>query len=149
MTTKEIISAITSRDTHLVWQSSCEICSLAQDREKIVPLIPYLPEIKSKTKGLNMGGGFAPNQRFIDYAIRVIEFHRDYNECPCKLYAGHEMIDPKKEEEKGFVKIRDTVLLEGNWIDYYKVECTRCGHLHKVIERDYHYTWWGWSEWDQ
>ena len=87
MNTLQLIADITSRDTHKVWSSSCEIISLGQDERSIQPLIEYLPLIKKKAKNLAMGGTFAPNQRFVDFAIRTIEFHRDSIECSCTLYA--------------------------------------------------------------
>ncbi len=80
----KIIAGITSGDSQNVWFASCEIISLGQDAEKIKPLIAYLPLIKEKTKGVEMGGLYAPNQRFVNFAIRTIEFHRDSIACPCK-----------------------------------------------------------------
>jgi hypothetical protein len=145
MTTEQILEHITSRDTHKVWLSSCEIISIGQDRDKISPLIKHLPEIKEQTKGLDMGGAFAPNQRFIDFAIRTIEFHRDSAECTCNLYPEHESIDPHREVEKGNIQILSTTRIENKWVDYYSAVCKKCGQEFKIIEREYHYTWWGWT----
>jgi hypothetical protein len=86
MTTEEIVKYMTSRDTHKVWESACEIINAGQNRTLVAPLIRYLPEIKSCTAGLDMGGAFAPNQRFIDFAITTIEFHKDNESCPCALF---------------------------------------------------------------
>ena len=144
MNTKEIIEEITSRDTHKVWSASCRIISESQNREEINPLIPYLSEIKKKTKGLNMGGVFAANQRFVDFAIKVIEFHRDSGACPCALYLEHG-VDPNKEVVKGNVKINETVRIDGKWVDYYTVSCEKCLEEYKVIEREGHYMWWEWT----
>jgi hypothetical protein len=60
---EKIIADITSGDSQKVWSASCEIISLGQDAEKIKPLIAFLPLIKEKTKGVEMCGLFAPNQR--------------------------------------------------------------------------------------
>ena len=87
MDTQQLIADITSCDTHKVWSSSCEIIALGQNAKQIKPLIEYLPLIKKRTGRLVMGGMFAPNQRFVDFAIRTIEFHRDSIECYCTLYA--------------------------------------------------------------
>ena len=146
ITTEGILRDITSRDTLRVWESSCRIANLSQDRDKILPLIPYLPEIQSKTSGLEMGGVFAPNQRFVDFAIKTLQFHRDSRECPCSLYSGLDGFNPPSEEKKGNVKILSTVREHGGYVDYYKVRCCKCGQTYKVIERDYHYTWWGWTK---
>lgn len=144
MTTAEIIENITSRDTHKVWLSACEIISLGQNREKIPPLIEHLPEIIEKTKGLEMGGLFAPNQRFVDFAIRTIEFHRDRQNCPCELFTGHG-VDPHREVEKGNIEIIETVHEQGSLVDYYLANCLKCLQKFKIIEWEYHYTWWGWE----
>jgi hypothetical protein len=146
MTTEQIIEDITSRDTHKVWSASCEIISLCQDRNRIFPLIEHLPEIKKQTQGLEMGGAFAPNQRFIDFAIRVIEFHRNSPECTCSLYPEHESIDPHREAGKGSIEILGTSYIEERWVDYYSAACKKCGQKFKIIEREYHYTWWGWTK---
>lgn len=63
MDVKQLIDEITSRDTHQVWRSACEIIALGQDPERIRPLIDALPVIEEATKNLEMGGLFAPNQR--------------------------------------------------------------------------------------
>lgn len=145
MNTEEIIEEITSRDTHKVWRSSCHIITISQNHEEIRPLIEYLSEIKKKTKGLNMGGAFAPNQRFVDFAIKVLEFHKDSCECPCSLYLGHG-VDPNKEVAKGNVKMIETVRIDGKWVDFYTVSCEKCGEEYRVIEREGHYMWWEWAK---
>jgi hypothetical protein len=144
-TAKQIIEDITSRDTHKVWLSSCEIIKSGQNHSIITPLVEYLPEIKEKTKGLDMGGLVASNQRFVDFAIRTIEFHRDSKECPCILYKEHETFNPKEEAEKGNIKIIETIMIDENYPDYYLAECLRCGRKIKISEREYHYTWWQWE----
>ena len=146
MTTEQILEDITSRDTTKVWSSSCEIISLGQDRDKIFPLIKHLPEIKKRTQGLDMGGIFAPNQRFIDFAVRTIEFHRDSSECTCNLYPEHPSSDPNREADRGNIDILNTKYTEDKWLDYYLAACKKCGQKYKLIERDYHYTWWGWTK---
>ena len=145
MTTAEIIENITSRDTHKVWLVVCEIIRLGQNREQILPLIEYLPEIIEKTKGLEMGGIFAPNQRFVDFAIRTIEFHRDSQNCPCTLFAEHG-VDPHKEVEKGNIEITETVYEQEPWVDYYLANCRKCLQKFKIIERESHYMWWAWGK---
>jgi len=92
-----------------------------------------------------MGGVFAPNQRFVDFAIKVIEFHRDSNECVCNLYLGHG-VDPNKEVAKGNVKILETVRMDGKWVDFYTVGCEKCSDKYKVIERESHHMWWEWAK---
>lgn len=146
----EIIEKITSKDSTKVWSASCEIIKQVQDKRIITPQIPHLPHIIQSTKGLEMGGLLASNQRFVDYAIKTIEFHRDSKECTCNLYLGPESVmpDPNREQVSGYVKIIDTKLSEDQRIDFYKVECKRCRKLYKVIEREYHFVWWGWTKWE-
>jgi len=158
MTAEEIIESITSRDTHKVWESACEIINCGQDRTLVAPLIKYLPEIKSSTAGLDMGGAFAPNQRFIDFAITTIEFHKDNEGCPCALFTKkykftndvvkkeiqYEGFNPDKEAKKGNIKIVDTTYIDNNWVNYYMVECAKCATRYKVEEREGHFMFWRW-----
>ena len=114
MNTQEILDKITSRDTHKVWESSCEIISESQNFEEIFPLIDFLSIIREKTKNLDMGGALAPNQRFVDYAIIIIEFHKKKSACSCRLYLEEfELNDPNKEQKKGNVSIESQEL--GYW----------------------------------
>ena len=158
MTTKEIIEYITSQDRQQVWESACKIIDLGQDHEKIVPFIEYLPQIKERTVGLDMGGGFAPNQRFIDFAVKTIEFHKENKECSCALFVEkykltnddvdremqYECFNPKKEVEKGNIEILEEIVVPKEWIIDYVVKCLKCGQKFKVEQREYHYTWWHW-----
>lgn len=147
MNTDEIIKKMTSRDTDQVWSAANEIISLGQDRDRILPLIPFLPSIIEKTKGLEMGGLYAPNSRFIDQAIRTLEFHRDSKECSCRLYEMNGL-SPEREVSRGNIKILETVKTAEGYVDFYKVECNLCQRHFKVIERESHYMWWGWSVWE-
>lgn len=146
MSTEEIVRDITSRDPSRVWSSACQIADLCQIRERILPLIPYLSEIQTKTVGLELGGAFAPNQRFINFAIKTLQFYRDGDECPCNLYRELDSFDPAAEKEKGNITILDLVSEDGRYVDYYSVRCNKCRQVYKIIERDYHYTWWGWTK---
>lgn len=106
-----------------------------------------------------MAGAFAPNQRFIDFAVVTIEFYKTVGKCPCALFTEkfkltkdvfkrkiqYEGFNPNKEAEKGNVKILDTVYIDNNWIDYYLVECEKCTAHYKVEEREGHYTFWSWK----
>ena len=123
-----------------------------------MPLVEYLPQIKEKTIGLNMGGAFAPNQRYIDFAIKTIEFHKENKECSCALFVEkykltndvvsreiqYECFNPQKEVEKENVEIVEKIVIPEKWITDYVVKCLKCGQKFKVEEREYHYTWWNW-----
>ena len=74
MTTTELINKIISNDTHNVWESSCRVIELSQNQKEIEQLFEFLPLIKEKTFGLNLGGMFAPNQRFVDLLLKSLNF---------------------------------------------------------------------------
>lgn len=159
MTTEEIYEYIISRDQDKVWKSACEIIDSGQNHRKIKPLVEFLPLIVERTKNLNLGGMFASNQRFVDFAIKTINFHKNEKVCYCGLYVEkyfltndivkrelqYECFNPNKELEKGNIDIIDIIRIENKWIDYYKVECKKCKKRYKVEERDGHYMFWNWS----
>ncbi len=163
MTTEGIIENITSRDTTEVCKSACEIINLGQDHNKIISLVKFLPLIREKTLNLYLGGMFASNQRFVDFAIKTIEFHVEQKYCYCELYVEkyfltddvmrrklqYECFNPKNEVEKGNIKILETIKIEDNWIDYYIVECKRCLKKYRVEERGGHYVFWNWKKMDK
>ncbi len=144
-TTKEIINKISSKDSHQIWESSCEIIALGQDREAIKPLLDLTNKIDGLTKGIDLGGAFARNSRFLSGAIKTLEFHRDSYSCTCALYGLHDCMNPRKELEKGFLKIDNTIRIEDKWVDYYEASCTRCNQKFKIEEREGHYMWWKWE----
>ena len=135
-----------SRDKTRVWRASCTIISLGQQPEHFPVLIEHLPQILKKTRWLNLGGALAPKQRFLDYAVKTIEFHRDSTECPCALYTGHTGFDPRKEDGRKHITLLETVTLDGGYPDYHRVQCKRCGQRFKALEREYHFTWWKWEK---
>lgn len=141
--TKQLIADMTSRDEQKVKSASCEIIQCVQNRGIIVPLIEYLPKIKN----VKLTGGFiAPNQRFVNFAIRIIEFYRDSNNCPCELYKEYDRFDPEIEAGKGNIKIKN--ILSDNCYPEYLTECLKCGANFKISHREYHYTWWEWENID-
>ena len=160
MTAAKILAYLISKDTQKVWEAACAIIAMGQDHTKIEPFISHLPLIQQATANLKMGGAFAPNQRFIDFALKTIEFHRDQNSCTCALYTAkytsnisgtkraiqYESFNPNKEVDKGNVKIMERVYLEGNWIDHYLISCLKCTQQFKVEEREGHYMFWSWKK---
>lgn len=143
---EQIMAKITSRDTHQVWSAACEIITFSQNRGAILPLIGHLQEIQEKTKGLEMGGAFAPNQRFVDFAIRIIEFYRDSDACSCNLYLEHS-IDPNKEAANGYVRI--TKETQGNWETDFEATCLKCAQPFNVNQNDGgHFSYFTWSKAD-
>lgn len=160
MTTDEIIKTITSKDEHQVWKSACEVITIGQNHQKIEALIKHLPIIKENTKNLNLGGMFASNQRFVDFAIKTIEFHKIERNCYCGLFVEkyfltndavkrelqYECFNPNNEVEKGNITIVETIQIDNKWVDYYLVKCNICKQLYKVEEREGHYMFWNWSK---
>lgn len=144
-TIKEIINKISSKDSHQIWESSCEIIALGQDREAIKPLLILTDKIDELTKGVELGGAFAPNPRFLIGAKKTLEFHKDSDTCACVLYGLHDCMNPNKEVDKGFLKIDNIVRIENKWVDYYEASCTRCSQKFRIEEREGHYMWWEWK----
>ena len=145
MTIEEIINKISSKDSHQIWESSCGIIALGQDRDSTKSLIHLTNKIDDITKDIKLGGAFASNKRFVNGAIKTLEFHRDSKECTCQLYGIHDCMNPNDEVKKGYLVINNTVRIDGKWVDYYEVTCTRCQQNFQVEEREGHYKWWGWK----
>ncbi len=144
-TTKVLIDDMLSEDSKRIWSASCEIISLGQNHETIMEFVPYLSEIKSKTKNVELGGLIHPNKRFLKQAIETIEWHMSGKGCPCCLL--RENSNPRQLEAEGYITITDTVHMnESGYVDYYLVRCNRCKAKYKVEEREYHSTWWDWIQ---
>lgn len=139
----EIIQDMLSFDAKKVWGASCAICSLSQNHERIVQILPYEEKIKLATKGINLGGSLAPNHRFLKKVFEILAFHKANKGCPCCLL--DEDFNPKHVLEDGYVILVDTIYIQDSrYIDYYVVKCRNCGTMYQVEEREYHYPWWNW-----
>jgi hypothetical protein len=145
MTSIEIINKIASRDKHQILEAACEIIALGQDREAIKPLLGLINQIDDLTYGIELGGAFAPNSRFISGAKTTLNFHKDSDECTCNLFGIHEQMNPNKEVEKGYLKIHTITRIEEKWVEFYKASCTRCHQQFKIEEAESHYMWWDWK----
>ncbi len=144
-TTKELIDDMLSKDPKRIWCASCEIISLGQNHDRIMELVPYLSQIKSKTNNVELGGLIHPNSRFLKQAIETIEWHMKEKSCPCCLLG--ESSNPIQLEADEYITITDTVYInKSNYVDYYLVRCNRCETKYKVEEREYHSTWWNWVQ---
>lgn len=145
MTSIEIVNKIASRDSHQIWEAACEIIALGQDREAIKPLLGLINQIDNLTNGIDLGGAFTPNSRFITGAKKTLNFHKDSDECTCNLYGILEQMNPNKEVEKGYLKIHNITRIEDKWVEYYEASCTRCNQQFKIEEGESHYMWWEWK----
>lgn len=141
--TKELIEDMLSEDAQRIWSASCGIISLGQNHERIMELVPYLTQMKSKTNNIELGGLIHPNSRLLKKAFEVIEWHSNGVGCSCSLLG--EDSNPRHLEEDGYITITDTVYMNNsNYIDYYLAICHNCQTQYKIEEREYHSLWWNW-----
>ena len=126
----EIISNLSSRDSHKVYLATNEIIQNFHSSSFIRPFIPSLNNIIDWTNGLEMGGLFAPNQRFVDFAIKVIKFHRDNMGCACALYPQFSF-DPEKEISRKRVDFISKETIE--WDLVYEASCRKCHNRFQII----------------
>ena len=142
-----ILEDLLSQDPQRIWYASCEVIHLGQERTRILPLVPHLAEIRQAAEHIVLGGGLAPNRRFVDLALQTIQFHRDSEACPCCLYPlpqGDCVFDPREEAERGRVRILDCTVNE-HYTGDYPVQCARCGRLFQVTQEWGHFVWWRWT----
>lgn len=146
MNTNAIINYMLSKDPIKIWESSCTIISMSQDRDKTAPLTNYLDQIKDTTKNIKLGGKFSLNSEFLDYAIAILEFHKYNSSCTCLLYSNkYDRNNPNKEYEKGNIKIINSNSFP-DWTDCRIVECIKCKQKFEVIGNyGGHYPFWKWE----
>lgn len=137
-----LLEDLTSGDPTRVWSGTCAVVTL-RDADALDALSDHLGDIKRATTGVDLGGALYPNSERLDFAVRKLEYHRDRAGCLCRLYPEYLMYDPRKEEAAGNVQIE--AMSHADWAGEYTCRCTVCGTRYAVEEREYHYTWWGWS----
>lgn len=139
-----LLDDLTSRDPKRIWEAACAIRKL-RDHGELTALAAALDQIKSSTKGVDLGGMLRPNSSHLNFAIRKLEFVRDRSDCLCELYMQDDMYDPEKEAAEGNVGLTESVVSDDGWVEYYACGCALCGAKFRVEPREYHYTWWEWQ----
>jgi hypothetical protein len=138
-----LLEDLTSGDAHRIWAGSCAVAKL-RDRQELDLLSAHLPEIEKKTQNIDLGGALFPNREHLRFALRKLHYYRSKAGCLCRLYPGHLMFDPAKEEAAGNVRIVETIDAD-QYNPSYVCQCAFCDTLFQVEEGEYHYTWWKWS----
>lgn len=141
----DLLNELKSGDAPRILEAAKVIIRNRYDRNFVAPLFEHPAQIKGTCSEIDFGGKLASNKRFLDCALKVIEFHRDEVGCACILNRELEAFDPSEEEKKGRVIILDTIYANGPYVDFYTVECTNCRNKYKVEENDYHYRYWDWQ----
>ena len=141
MTTQEILKGITSRNRKWARESANAIAEACQDRNRMLPLITYLPEIKRDRYDF---GAQSPSKKNMEFAIRTLQFYSDLMRCPCALYAELDTFDPEQEVKKGNVQIIQRFYTSGV-VTLYSIRCLQCKQrLH--AEKQMNGTSWKWTK---
>jgi hypothetical protein len=136
-----IVDDMISKDVQRIRDASCKIIYAGQNRDALKPLLPFIELMRAATN-LNRGGLSVLNQRFPEYAIKTLEFHRDSNECTCNLYAGgYDSFDPDEELKANNIEI------VSRSDDKYSLiaRCKKCNELYDVDMRWGHYIFHDWK----
>jgi len=156
MNTEKVIQDLTSKESQRIRESGLVVIQNSQNEKEIEPLIPHLTKIKQATNGLKLGGAFAPNNRFYEFPIEIIEFYKNQKsfwnpkrKCSCCLYLSksYEGFNPEKEAENESIQLN--AKLKGNYTHDYDLQCLKCNQKYYVSERHYHYVWWHWEKFER
>jgi hypothetical protein len=152
MNVEKIIQDMTSRDVAKIRTAGAEIIKNSQNEEQIKKLFSYRDEIFKSTRNLNLGGAFAPNNRFYEFPLEIIDWHillKSLNDntiirCTCDLYLkSYHDYDPNEEA------LNDSITLFakgiGNYTFVYGIKCEKCKRRFHISERHYHYVWYKWD----
>jgi hypothetical protein len=138
----EVLHDITSGDPQRIWKA-CGTITLSRDEAALARLAAHLPEIRSSTEGVELGGMFRANSVQLAFALRKLEFYGSSHGCSCTLYPEYDMYDPEREAAAGNVRLLGAP--PSRWGDAWQAECTLCGARYRATVESYHYTWWQWS----
>lgn len=142
--TPPFLEDLLSADATRIWQASSALLT-CWDEALLMALAGHLDEIERATKDVQLGGALHDNRQHLLNALNRIRHVRDHRGCLCQLYGSTQFDDPSKEQSAGHIRIDETVLTEDRYVDHYKCTCLHCGTQYRVVEREYHYTWWGWE----
>jgi hypothetical protein len=138
----EVLHDITSGDPHRIWKA-CGAIIQSRDEAALAGIAARLPEIRSRTEGVELGGMLRANSVQLTFALRKLEFYGSPHGCPCTLYPEYDMYDPEREQAADNVRLLGAPPQQ--WGDAFQAECTLCGARYRATVESYHYTWWQWS----
>jgi hypothetical protein len=141
---QNLLEDLTSGDPTRIWSGAGAVLR-SWDLAQLGDLAAHLAEIREATTGIPLGGALHPNSAHLNDALARLEHVRDQRGCLCALYPSSQFNNPGQEAERGHVQVLETRLADGHYVYFYTCACLHCGARYRVIEREYHYTWWGWS----
>ncbi len=139
--TAEILTALTSPDTHQVWLAVHKVIR-CRDRVWLRGFASNVDIAKRANKDVDLGGALRPNQAAFDFAMRKLEFAAANSGCMCQLNTEYDLIDPRKEVIDGTLIIHSETMEDG--VPIFKCECSLCKSSFVAEQFDYHYAWWKW-----
>lgn len=108
-------------------------------------LVPHTDEMYHAVKKIEPSGFIIPRQRVLEKVFQILHLHKEGKECPCTLLGAES--NPKDLIEDGYFELADIVYCDnGDCIDSYMVLCNHCHKIYQAEEREYHFTWWKWTE---
>jgi hypothetical protein len=151
MEIERLIQDMTSRDVDRIRTAGAEIIKNSQNEEQIKKLFPYRDNIYKSTRNLELGGAFAPNSRFYEFPLEIIDYHslldsqiEKSGKCTCDLYLkSFESYNPNNEELNDSMTLFAKAI--GDYTFLYGMKCEKCKKRFHVSERQYHYIWYKWD----
>lgn len=132
----DFLSGDRSRILHATWT-----VIRSRDPSELDPLLPAVARIRQAVWKVELGGAIRSNWANFEGALAKLEGYRR-GACWCEGYRASDQFEPDKERDAGHIRIIDTS--EPGWSMTYEVECTICGRLFNVDQRDGHVQTWKW-----
>ena len=132
MNTELVLEKLRSKKSDLMWEGSSEILR-CHDIQYLLPLQPYCSQIRASLDKIKMGGIVISHRAIILLALDYIE-NRCQGLCRCSLYLEESYISPSSEKEKGFLRIKESEVLQYEHEEHFWIMCNSCGNEFKVIE---------------
>jgi hypothetical protein len=147
----KVIQDMTSRDVDRIRTAGAEIIKNSQNEEQIKKLFPYRDDIYNSTRNLDLGGAFAPNKRFYEFPLEIIDYHvllnsqkENLGKCTCDLYLkSYHDYDPNEEALNDSMTLFAKAI--GDYTFVYGMKCEKCKRRFHISERHYHYIWYKWD----
>ena len=132
MNTELVLEKLRSKKSALMWEGSSEILR-CHDIQYLLPLQPYCSEIRASLDKIKMGGIVISHRKTIQLALDYIE-NRCQGRCRCSLYLEESYISPISEKKRGFLRIKESKVLQHEHEEHFWIVCHSCGNEFKVIE---------------
>ena len=132
MNLEAVLQKMLSRKSDAMWEGSWEILR-CNEPEQLTQILPHIPAIEAAMEKTRMRGTVISHRSSVRLALRYV-VERSRGSCRCILYGEESYISPTQERERGYLRIKETQIVQARQEQQFWIMCNGCGMEFRVVE---------------